>query len=208
MEVTERVFDTIAYIKYEISIEGKGIVEGGRLREQVPVGKKTLNVRKAYAPNNDVYKTGWVYDFDVSYCMICISEFGWFSRRHHCRGCGYVVCAECSPYKAKIAGLPEESESRVCKNCYTGNTLAPGSRFSPNPSFNTSFDLGQATATTTMLTASTQENICISPIENDIQRNKRKSVEKRIMDDDEFERSQERLYVMAYRFFRLAYMKL
>jgi hypothetical protein len=72
----------IELLKYEISVDGNGVIEGGRVREEVVIAKKNLNVRKAYAPN-DIYKVGWVYDYDVSYCMICISEFGWFIRRHH-----------------------------------------------------------------------------------------------------------------------------
>lgn len=76
------VSGVIELLKYEISVDGKGIIDGGRVHEAVLVGKKNLNVRKAYACNGK-YNIGWVYDYDVSYCMICMSEFGWFIRRHH-----------------------------------------------------------------------------------------------------------------------------
>lgn len=83
----------IELLKYEIAVEGKGIIAGGRVREQVHVGTKSMNVRKAYA-NNGVYNVGWVYDFDVAFCMICMSEFGWFIRRHHVSNmsASYQIC--------------------------------------------------------------------------------------------------------------------
>lgn len=52
-------FGTIEALKFEISVEGRGVVDGGRSREQVPVGRMSLNVRRAYCRQNDVYRVGW-----------------------------------------------------------------------------------------------------------------------------------------------------
>lgn len=193
------ITDTIELLKYEISVDGRGIIEGGRVREQVVVGTKNLNVRKAYAPNG-IYRIGWVYDYDVSYCMLCMSEFGWFMRRHHCRACGFVVCGYCSPYKAKISGLPEV-ESRVCRKCYMGDTVAPNGRFSPTSSFNASFDLDLAPSAPAGSTheASPADNLFASPIENDLTAPKVTAERKRHVEKDNFERSQARNYVHSYR---------
>lgn len=38
----------------------------------------------------------WVPDQKTETCMRCNSRFGWRRRRHHCRLCGRVVCANCS----------------------------------------------------------------------------------------------------------------
>ncbi len=187
-------FGTIEALKYEISVEGRGVIDGGRLREQVPVGKKSLSVRKAYWHHNEIYRVGWVYDFDVSYCMVCIAEFGWFGRRHHCRACGYVVCGSCSPYRAKIAGLPEEVESRVCRNCYTGASAGRGP--SPRNSFG-SFDMGPSA--TSASGGSSSQNLSSSPIEHDLQKNAADDERMKLSDQEAFQRMQERSYLIAYR---------
>lgn len=38
----------------------------------------------------------WVSDDVSDHCLICCSEFSFFNRRHHCRGCGSLVCNSCS----------------------------------------------------------------------------------------------------------------
>lgn len=38
----------------------------------------------------------WVPDGRTNGCMRCGGGFGWRRRRHHCRLCGRVVCANCS----------------------------------------------------------------------------------------------------------------
>ncbi|KAI9830535.1 MAG: hypothetical protein M1819_005493 [Sarea resinae] len=44
----------------------------------------------------------WQSDQEVSKCPICGTHFGIFYRRHHCRKCGRVVCANCSPHRITI----------------------------------------------------------------------------------------------------------
>eukprot|EP00603_Paraphysomonas_imperforata_P002902 CAMPEP_0114428252 /NCGR_PEP_ID=MMETSP0103-20121206/8824_1 /TAXON_ID=37642 ORGANISM="Paraphysomonas imperforata, Strain PA2" /NCGR_SAMPLE_ID=MMETSP0103 /ASSEMBLY_ACC=CAM_ASM_000201 /LENGTH=887 /DNA_ID=CAMNT_0001597451 /DNA_START=65 /DNA_END=2728 /DNA_ORIENTATION=+ len=86
------------------------------------------------------YRVGWVHDADISHCMVCRSDFGFFKRKHHCRACGLVVCSSCSPYRAQIPSLEEEDverkdnrpASRVCNNCFglkirSASNLAPKS---------------------------------------------------------------------------------
>lgn len=41
--------------------------------------------------------TNWIPDHAVVGCQICKKEFGLTFRRHHCRACGKIVCAYCSP---------------------------------------------------------------------------------------------------------------
>lgn len=43
----------------------------------------------------------WQPDEDASSCYICDSHFTVFNRRHHCRKCGKIVCAECSGQQVK-----------------------------------------------------------------------------------------------------------
>ena len=41
----------------------------------------------------------WIDDESVDECYLCHTKFGWYyTRRHHCRGCGRIFCANCSKY--------------------------------------------------------------------------------------------------------------
>ncbi|XP_035584581.1 FYVE, RhoGEF and PH domain-containing protein 2 isoform X2 [Zalophus californianus] len=61
----------------------------------------------------------WVRDKMVTMCMRCQEPFNALTRRrHHCRACGYVVCARCSDYRAELQ-YNDNRPSRVCFHCYT-----------------------------------------------------------------------------------------
>jgi hypothetical protein len=44
----------------------------------------------------------WQPDAEVSECPICKRPFSFWFRKHHCRKCGRVVCASCSPHRITI----------------------------------------------------------------------------------------------------------
>ncbi|KAK6338921.1 hypothetical protein TWF696_009722 [Orbilia brochopaga] len=44
----------------------------------------------------------WQPDSEVNNCPICRAGFTFFYRKHHCRKCGRVVCAPCSPHRIVI----------------------------------------------------------------------------------------------------------
>jgi hypothetical protein len=66
----------------------------------------------------------WESDKSSSTCTICMTKFGrLIQRRHHCRSCGRLVCAQCSSNRAKIDSpiSPSKSEDnmqRVCDPCF------------------------------------------------------------------------------------------
>uniref|UniRef100_U3JL43 FYVE, RhoGEF and PH domain containing 2 n=1 Tax=Ficedula albicollis TaxID=59894 RepID=U3JL43_FICAL len=68
----------------------------------------------------------WVRDNLVTMCMRCKEPFNAITRRrHHCRACGYVVCARCSDYKAELQ-YDGNRPNRVCQECFiflTGHTV-------------------------------------------------------------------------------------
>lgn len=44
----------------------------------------------------------WQPDEEVTECPICEVAFSFWFRKHHCRKCGRVVCASCSPHRITI----------------------------------------------------------------------------------------------------------
>lgn len=71
----------------------------------------------------------WQPDNAVTQCPQCHRDFTFFTRRHHCRKCGLVVCNQCSgnrqlvqrPASSSGAMLAvSDGEVRVCDACVNG----------------------------------------------------------------------------------------
>nr|XP_031361934.1 lateral signaling target protein 2 homolog [Lonchura striata domestica] len=79
------------------------------------------------------YSTGarhlpeWVPDSTCSQCSACRSPFTLLRRRHHCRCCGKIFCARCSPNTAVLPYYGQTKPVRVCTHCYTTH-LPPTAR--------------------------------------------------------------------------------
>ena len=54
------------------------------------------------AHSRDFKPPVWQPDIEVSDCPICGHRFNFWYRKHHCRKCGRVVCASCSPHRITI----------------------------------------------------------------------------------------------------------
>ncbi|EKG12968.1 Zinc finger FYVE-type protein [Macrophomina phaseolina MS6] len=52
--------------------------------------------------DSDIVIPQWQPDSDVSHCPVCGTQFSFWYRKHHCRKCGRVVCANCSPHRITI----------------------------------------------------------------------------------------------------------
>ncbi|KAF8796021.1 Zinc finger FYVE domain-containing protein 26 [Argiope bruennichi] len=67
-------------------------------------------------------KEEWVPDAKIQRCQVCKEErFNMFSRKHHCRRCGRVICANCSQHALIVEGYGNV-KVRVCDDCYNGMT--------------------------------------------------------------------------------------
>ncbi|PWN26434.1 FYVE-domain-containing protein [Jaminaea rosea] len=85
----------------------------------------------------------WEPDEDAADCRNCGKRFTFFTRKHHCRRCGRIFCADCSSHRAQLSadelvidpGVPEmffaESSmgiSRICAGCHAERQLPPALR--------------------------------------------------------------------------------
>jgi len=59
----------------------------------------------------------WRPDEEVTKCTQCKVEFSFSVRKHHCRQCGEIFCADCSSQKAPVPALNYKME-RVCDACF------------------------------------------------------------------------------------------
>jgi hypothetical protein len=67
-------------------------------REDLPAIPAT---RESQRPG-EVTLPPWQPDADASSCPVCGTDFTFWYRKHHCRKCGRVVCATCSPHRITI----------------------------------------------------------------------------------------------------------
>ncbi|KAI1299563.1 FYVE zinc finger protein [Xylaria venustula] len=105
---------------------------GGNLLSSVPSLNSQRNPRKILEQS----VVTWEEDAKVPKCPFCKQEFGsWTFRRHHCRICGRVVCADlqtaCSSEVSlnvantgpapseKAEGEPVHVDIRMCRECKT-----------------------------------------------------------------------------------------
>nr|XP_038042502.1 lateral signaling target protein 2 homolog isoform X1 [Anas platyrhynchos] len=69
----------------------------------------------------------WVPDSTCSQCCACRAPFTLLRRRHHCRSCGKIFCARCSPHTAALPHYGQLKPVRVCTHCYAVH-LSPAPR--------------------------------------------------------------------------------
>ena len=82
----------------------------------LPTGTSPSMTRPFLMPSEPPIPDHWMSDAKTDTCMACHRvRFSMFARRHHCRRCGRIVCADCSRQRAYVRG---ESEARVCDDCY------------------------------------------------------------------------------------------
>ncbi|CAI5744874.1 unnamed protein product [Peronospora destructor] len=84
-------------------------VQGSRFN----TGDFRMVLQRCFAPT-------FMRDNDSPTCGQCGMRFGTFRRRHHCRLCGILYCADCTTNKVKlpIEAPTYEKEQPVCTRCF------------------------------------------------------------------------------------------
>ncbi|WEW59008.1 hypothetical protein PRK78_004476 [Emydomyces testavorans] len=72
------------------------------LRSSSAVSRQLNSLRHQERSFTDYTLPRWQPDAEVSHCPICGTGFSFWFRKHHCRKCGRVVCASCSPHRITI----------------------------------------------------------------------------------------------------------
>jgi len=67
-----------------------------------PLPRRPSEERLHNRRSREITLPKWQPDAEVSTCPICGTPFGLWYRKHHCRKCGRVVCAKCSPHRITI----------------------------------------------------------------------------------------------------------
>ncbi|CAL4122150.1 unnamed protein product [Meganyctiphanes norvegica] len=62
--------------------------------------------------------TLWVPDHAADHCSGCNTQFWMGRRKHHCRNCGKIFCAECSDNNVPIPTEQLFHPVRVCSTCF------------------------------------------------------------------------------------------
>ena len=90
--------------------------------DSVIIKGDSKKIKRVYVRDKDRSDdgVGWVLLSDIDRCMICNDEFNMYCWPHHCRACGNVICAKCSPDQAELVEFPEFGEQRVCVLCFYG----------------------------------------------------------------------------------------
>ena len=72
--------------------------------------------KRPLRPDGSPIVVEWMQDKDVSNCSIssCGAKFTLVRRKHHCRSCGAIVCANCC---SKISLPLYADDQRVCQPC-------------------------------------------------------------------------------------------
>ncbi len=65
----------------------------------------------------------WIPNDDAKSCMICNRKFGLLDRTHHCRQCGWAVCAACSTAKIFLDRWLDSEPPHVLRSTLSDTAL-------------------------------------------------------------------------------------
>jgi hypothetical protein len=131
----------------------KGYLVDGKSTPEAPAGALDDNDTQAISGDDDPKDDGlntkddgiedagvqsstsmvWMPDDSTVVCSRCEEPFTMFRRRHHCRACGLICCAECAPrtssnWPKMLRNSQESTFKRLCKDCHASPVYVHGRR--------------------------------------------------------------------------------
>jgi hypothetical protein len=102
---------------------GRSLSTGPGSTSDVPLSGRLTTRSRAASSIGSTARPGlipvehWMKDNDAQKCLNCSKNFGVITRRHHCRLCGRVFCAQCCEKSVRYGGV------RVCTPCLREDEL-------------------------------------------------------------------------------------
>ena len=143
MFASSPVFEHFKLIKKAVAMPLEDLKSGrgsalkvDSIREKsLTVNQEPLIVRRVFIdmPKSDRFlEVGWVLNENVPCCLTCHKNFGTFTRRHHCRGCGTLICKTCS-YYGILEGFASLKKQIVCDKCFGALRFTNNQIYQINP---------------------------------------------------------------------------
>lgn len=87
--------------------------------KRIKIPQSRLDVQNDTISELNERSNEWEKDTNVTECYLCGKEFGIFTRKHHCRNCGKIMCSDClQEYKnKKNFDVPSVKVCKLCYNC-------------------------------------------------------------------------------------------
>ena len=124
------VLDDCKYTLDTSEIEKRGIMYFETSAKFKGMGKKVEQLFIDAAMKYEMLKKGvpdpehhnlsaaeWIPDNMRPNCQHCSKKFTLVTRRHHCRNCGEIFCAQCSSNFMPISRLASKEKVRICIDC-------------------------------------------------------------------------------------------
>jgi len=105
---------TILKVNSQITNDENKILK--QIERTASQGKETIIIFQ-YKSEGEKAKPVWTRDEDRETCPQCDRRFTISFRKHHCRGCGSLVCSKCSESRHKLHE-DDPKPVRVCQPCY------------------------------------------------------------------------------------------
>jgi len=91
------------------------------------MSRKPSDIKKKEKASKFTAAPTWEKDDEAKACHECKTEFGFFTRKHHCRRCGQIYCEQCTSHTIKLEIIhPEGGKYRVCNSCYAAKGSPTG----------------------------------------------------------------------------------
>ncbi|KAL8856275.1 MAG: hypothetical protein Q9178_007112 [Gyalolechia marmorata] len=107
---------------HDITFASRGHASSSSIMDR-PLPRRPDVASHRHRESRDIILPRWQPDSEVTRCPICKTTFGFWYRKHHCRKCGRVVCANCSPHRITIPRQfivqPPQDEDRTTREGFS-----------------------------------------------------------------------------------------